>query len=315
MAAWSPQYPIDFTANGDRTNGAIAKQISEIARIYGLLAMLRNNFSGAGFPSSPERNQLYINPNTFEAYVYVGINGANDWRQIVTTASRHDLDKHNAGTMQNLQDLVSDAFLVNLASAPALSDNGKILSINAEGKVVLNALPATYAPSVHDYTKHSAMTLAQLQSLVSDKALVYLAAAATAGDSAKIVSVDSNGNFVLTSPAAQTDALNAPYEAVEEHGTISVDTTIAASDGNIHTFTVGGNITLTFNPNCLTGFCRTLTLVITNGGAYTITWPASVKWAGGSAPTFTASGVDIVTLITVDAGSTWYGSANGVSYA
>ena len=111
------------------------------------------------------------------------------------------------------------------------------------------------------------------------------------------------------------DALNAPYEAVEEHGTISVDTTIAASDGNIHTFTVGGNITLTLNPNCLTGFCRTLTLVITNGGAYVINWPASVKWDGGSAPTFTASGVDIVTLMTVDAGTTWYGSANGVSYA
>jgi hypothetical protein len=315
MAAWSPQYPIDFTANGDRTNGAIAKQISEIARIYGLLAMLRNNFSGAGFPSSPERNQLYINPNTLEAWVYVGASGANDWRQIVSTASRHDLDKHNPGTMQNLQDLVSDAFLVNLASAPALADNGKILSINVDGDVVLSSLPATYAPSVHDHTKHSPMTLAQLQSLVSDKALVYLAAAATAADSAKIVSVDSNGNFVLTSPAAQTDALNAPYEKVEAHGTISVDTTIAASDGNIHTFTVGGNITLTLNPNCLTGFCRTLTLVITNGGAYTITWPASVKWAGGSAPTFTASGVDIVTLITVDAGTTWYGSVNGVSYA
>ena len=116
-------------------------------------------------------------------------------------------------------------------------------------------------------------------------------------------------------PSTAADALNAPYEAVEEHGAISVDTTIAASDGNIHTFTVGGNITLTLNPNCLTGFCRTLTLVITNGGAYTITWPASVKWDGGSAPTFTASGVDIVTLITVDAGTTWYGSANGVSYA
>ena len=112
-----------------------------------------------------------------------------------------------------------------------------------------------------------------------------------------------------------SDALNAPYEVVEEHGTISVDTTIAASDGNIHTFTVGGNITLTLNPNCLTGFCRTLTLMVTNGGAYVINWPASVKWDGGFAPTFTASGVDIVTLITVDAGTTWYGTANGVSYA
>ena len=112
-----------------------------------------------------------------------------------------------------------------------------------------------------------------------------------------------------------SDALNAPYEAVEEHGTLSANTTIDCSDGNIVTCTIGAAITFTLNPNCLTGFCRTLTLIITNGGAYVITWPASVKWAGGSAPTFTASGVDIVTLMTVDAGTTWYGSANGVSYA
>lgn len=135
------------------------------------------------------------------------------------------------------------------------------------------------------------------------------------GDAGKFLKVNSTEDGIEWSNSSASDALNAPYEKVEAHGTISVNTEIAASDGNIHTFTVGGNITLTLNPNCLTGFCRTLTLIITNGGAYTITWPASVKWAGGSAPTFTASGVDIVTLITVDAGTTWYGSENGVSYA
>lgn len=315
MSEWQAQYPIDFTPDGDRTNAAIAKHISEIARMYSLLGMLRNNFSGAGFPSSPVRNQLYINPNTFDAYVYVGISGANDWRKIVATPGKHDLDKHNVGVMADLQALVSDAFIVRLASPPALADNGKILSINIDGNVVLSALPATYAPSVHDYTKHSAMTLAQLQSLISDKALVYLAGAATPGDSAKIISVDSNGNYILTSPAAQTDALNAPYEKVKEQGVLTADTTIAASDGNIHTFTVGGNLELTLNPNCMAGYCRTLTLIITNGGAYTITWPGSVKWAEGTAPTFSAAGVDIVTLLTVDGGTIWYGSANGVSYA
>lgn len=315
MAAWAPQYPVDFTPNGDRTNAAIAKHISEIARMYALLGILRNNFSGAGFPSSPERNQLYINPNTLDAYVYVGISGGNDWRKIVATPERHDMDKHNAGTIAILRALVSDAYLVALSAAPTLSDNGKILSVNASGNIILSSLPSTYTPSVHDYTKHSAMTLAQLQGLVSDKALVYLGSAPTAADSAKIVAIDSNGNYTLMNPAAQTDALNAPYENVKAHGTLSSNTTITASDGNIHTFTVGAAITLSFNPNCLTGYCRTLTLIITNGGAYTITWPSSVKWAGGAPPTFTASGVDVVTLLTVDGGATWYGSANGVSYS
>ena len=37
-----------------------------------------------------------------------------------------------------------------------------------------------------------------------------------------------------------------------------------------------------------------LTLKLVNGGSQTITWPASVLWAGGTEPTLTASGTDIV---------------------
>ena len=84
MAKWIPAYPVDFTPEGDRTNQAIQKHITEIARIYDMIHVLRQNFVGAGFPSSPERNQLFINPNTLEAFTYVGLSGENDWRTIVT---------------------------------------------------------------------------------------------------------------------------------------------------------------------------------------------------------------------------------------
>lgn len=312
MAVWKKQYPVDFTPDGDRTNTAISKHIEEIGRLYSLINMLRTNFTGAGFPDAPEVNQLYINASTQEARIYTT---ANDWRPLKTIAMKHSLDQHNVGVMADLQALVADKSIVFLGAVPSEIDSGKMLKVSPSGAVELANMPTDYVPKAHDYTKHTAGTMANLQTLVNDGFLVYLGTKPTGADSAKFVSVDSNGNYALTNPAAATDALNAPYEAVEEHGTIAIDTTIAASDGNIHTFTVGGNITLTLNPNCLTGFCRTLTLMITNGGAYTITWPASVKWDGGSAPTFTASGVDIVTLITVDAGTTWYGSANGVSYA
>ncbi len=312
MSEWQVGFPVDFVENGDRTNQAVAKFMSEFERVYALMSQLRCNFSGAGFPASPVRNQLYVNPNSFAAMVFAGVSGDSDWRPLVCVPARHDLDKHNAGTAQDLQDLVTDAFVVFLASAPSVADSGKVLAVDGTGKVVLSK-SATLAK--HGPDKHNVMSMAELQGLVSDRTLVYLAALPTAADSAKIVSIDSNGNYVLTSPASQTDALNAPYEKVKDWGTLSADTTIAASDGNIHTFTVGAAISLTLNANCLTGFCRTLTLVITNGGAFTVTWPASVKWAGGSAPTFSAAGVDVVTLLTVDGGVTWLGSANGVSYA
>lgn len=53
-----------------------------------------------------------------------------------------------------------------------------------------------------------------------------------------------------------------------------------------------------------------VTLQLTNGGSYTITWPTSIKWAGGKAPKLTATGIDIIVLTTNDNGTSWYGVAN-----
>ena len=138
MAKWIPAYPVDFTPEGDRTNQAIQKHITEIARIYDMIHVLRQNFVGAGFPSSPERNQLFINPNTLEAFAYVGLSGEDDWRTIVTQSKKHTLDNHFSGTMTDLQQLITDAFLLFLSSVPAPADNGKDISINASGSVVMS---------------------------------------------------------------------------------------------------------------------------------------------------------------------------------
>lgn len=157
MAEWSVMYPVDFTANGDKTNQAIQKHITEISRLYGVLSQLRNNFSGAGYPSGPVRNQLYVNPTTFAAKVFVGVNGENDWRDLVCAPSRHDLDKHNAGLMQDLQDLISDAFLLSLSVAPGAADAGKVAAVDDNGKVVLSDVALTQAATI--LTLNAAITL------------------------------------------------------------------------------------------------------------------------------------------------------------
>jgi hypothetical protein len=48
-------------------------------------------------------------------------------------------------------------------------------------------------------------------------------------------------------------------------------------------------------------------LVSVNGGAHTITWPASVNWSNGVAPTLTTSGTDILVFYTYDGGTEYYG--------
>jgi len=60
-----------------------------------------------------------------------------------------------------------------------------------------------------------------------------------------------------------------------------------------------------------------LTMIVEQGsGPHSITWPASVKWPGGTAPTLssTSGRVDIFKMITVDQGVTWYAWIVGQDY-
>ena len=50
-----------------------------------------------------------------------------------------------------------------------------------------------------------------------------------------------------------------------------------------------------------------LTLEVTNGGQGTLTWGAEIQWAGGTAPTLTAAGVDLIKFYSRDGGTVWIG--------
>lgn len=51
-----------------------------------------------------------------------------------------------------------------------------------------------------------------------------------------------------------------------------------------------------------------------SASGFTVGWPAAVKWAGGTAPTLSAGAndVDLLTFITRDQGTTWYGFVSGL---
>ena len=67
--------------------------------------------------------------------------------------------------------------------------------------------------------------------------------------------------------------------------------------------------TFTFtNPTADDELCI-FSLVLTNGGSQTVNFPASVDWEGGTAPTLTTAGVDILVFATVDGGTNWHGQS------
>ncbi len=93
-------------------------------------------------------------------------------------------------------------------------------------------------------------------------------------------------------------------------GTQDIDLTA----GNVVSATVDtSENTFTFSNPSATGKSCSFTLVLTNGGSQTVNWPGTVDWAAATAPTLTASGVDVLTFTTVDAGTIWYGFAAGLT--
>ena len=85
--------------------------------------------------------------------------------------------------------------------------------------------------------------------------------------------------------------------------------------GNVQTKTISGAQTLTFSNSPASGSAGSFTLLLTNGGSATVTWPTSVDWPVGTAPTLTAAGLDILVFTTIDGGTTWYGIASGIGMA
>jgi hypothetical protein len=69
-------------------------------------------------------------------------------------------------------------------------------------------------------------------------------------------------------------------------GTTTGSVTINWDQGNQQRIGSSGNLTFSFS-NQTNG--QTLRLVVCYGGAHTVTWPAGIKWAGGSAPTPTST--------------------------
>lgn len=98
--------------------------------------------------------------------------------------------------------------------------------------------------------------------------------------------------------------------------TIGATTTFDLSLGRVFALTVTQITTFAFANVPAAGgnnFSTRIRLILTNGGAFTVTWPASVTWLSGVAPGLNAGGVDEIELVTKNGGTTWYAGMRGES--
>ena len=90
---------------------------------------------------------------------------------------------------------------------------------------------------------------------------------------------------------------------------------MSLSSGGSFSLVLSGNTTFTFTGAPASG-ASGFSVAITQdagGSGFTVTWPASVKWPGGSAPdlTATANKSDAFVFTTSDGGATYTGLVAG----
>lgn len=123
-----------------------------------------------------------------------------------------------------------------------------------------------------------------------------------------------------------TDAFNliAPVQAVNGGKELLVTATTGSSytinlaNGNGFDLTLSANCTFAFS-GFTSGFLCSAFVKLTQGAsAYTVTWPAAVKWASGAgAPTLTSTNgnYSVLTFTSIDGGTTIIGGFAGTDYA
>lgn len=143
-----------------------------------------------------------------------------------------------------------------------------------------------------DATQRANQTGTQTASTISD--FTTAAQGALAADLASKVSTNNGGG-----------------ETYFDAGNSGAAIALNLANGNVQKLTLTANCTVTLTGPA-TGAMRTLTLLVFQDGvgSRTITWPGSVKWGNAGAPTLTltAAKMDMISLFTIDGGTTWYGA-------
>jgi hypothetical protein len=200
--------------------------------------------------------------------------------------------------------------LSDLASAATALVNLGVTATAAELNILDGVTATTAELNILDGATVTAAELNILDGVTATAGEINYLDITTLGTSeaSKAVTTDANGVTIFDAGV------------VEDETTVTSTSnaaTINCRDGNVFTHELTENVTYTFSNPPASGRAFGFTLkIVQDSTARTITWPASVDWAGGEAPDAPASNeVNIYAFITHDGGTTWYGFLAGAALA
>ena len=150
-------------------------------------------------------------------------------------------------------------------------------------------------------------------SLGGSSSLTWNGTTLTAGN------ISSSGTLAVTGATTQTGVLNLNSVMVEAYSNVSISTntlTLNLSTAGIFNVTLNANITtltLSSYPSGAGQAASFILMLTGDGTARTITWPASFRWPGATAPTPTSTlnQRDVYAFFTLDGGTNWQAFVSG----
>lgn len=141
----------------------------------------------------------------------------------------------------------------------------------------------------------------------------WLGTPSSANLASAITDETGSGSLVFgTSPTLGTPTVNGYTEGVVTANTTTAYTISIASAG-VQILTLTGNCTYTF-PTATAGKSFMLLQLQDATGSRTVTWPSSVKWPSGTAPTITSTASKGDKFVFTADGTYWWGSVAGQNY-
>ena len=219
-----------------------------------------------------------------------------------------------SGSIANVNTVASNISSVNNFAAQYRIASSDPSSSLTEGDLVFN----TTSDKVRVYNGSAWQDVAPVATSVNASQISDVTATAaelnyndiaTLGTSAasKTVTADANGNIKI-SEEIQAKAYLETVVALSAAATVTLD----LSTANVFTLTTDQNTTFAFNYGNIqltTGDAYAFTLRVLSGGSHSLTWPSSVKWAGGTAPDAPANGeYNTYVFVTVDGGTRYEGA-------
>jgi len=269
-------------------------------------------------------NQTSFSANYTAPFVEVYLNGAKLVKDVDFTAS--------SGSAVVLNEGAGEGDIVEVVKFKAGNIYGDSVitagtNLNGGGSVASANVTINLDTTITGIDSITATTVnaTQISTTESLTANTYVATNGFTGDLTGNVTGDLTGTVQtaaqpnITSVGTLTGLNAASANVTGEFVATSYNETVVAlsgttptancEQGNFFTLTTSGTTTWTFGSPPSSDFAYGMTIKLTAGGTHTINWPASVDWAGGTAPDAPASGeTDILVFVTEDAGTNWYGA-------